>query len=171
MKASSILHSIKHFISKKESKTSSSSDISTLIYATLAEIKEEATIALDAINDQIDIYQARIELSSVLNDLLNENSDLRLEYGQYIGSLFGIINSDTQLIDEIVIHLGEIIEGGFDDYPSESVAALVIVWEEQAVAKLGDLGLTLDQLSAIRQSLDNLPTLAPIVKKQAKTIH
>ena len=107
----------------------------------------------------------------MLNDLLNENSDLRLEYGQYIGSLFGIINSDTQLIDEIVIHLGEIIEGGFDDYPSESVAALVIVWEEQAVAKLGDLGLTLDQLSAIRQSLDNLPTLAPIVKKQAKTIH
>lgn len=99
-------------------------------------MKESATLSLDVISDWVDNLQARIVDINIIQNYLQNDTDMVLKYGNQISELFGKVNALTLIVDEMILYLNSVMNGEYDHYPTQVIASFIMTWDMQANSSL-----------------------------------
>lgn len=110
------------------------------------QLKALASEILDLSIDTIELIQPRIADCNIIYNYLKDDSDTMLKYGAAIGQLFGGVNSLTKMVDIITINLNDTLDGLYDSYPDQSLASMLMIWDEQMYSLLIDVDNHVSQI-------------------------
>lgn len=117
-------------------------------------IRTQASEILDDITESVDVLQVRIETINAIHTYLKHDDDMMLKYGALISELFGRINVYTLTVDEATLNLNDLMDGLYDEWPTASVAAMTMVWDNTAASALGAIIGCLESLERYMEYLN-----------------
>lgn len=117
-------------------------------------ITAQAGSILDDITESVEVLQVRIDTVNAIHTYLKHDDDMMLKYGALIGELFGRINVYTLNVDEVTLNLNDVMDGIYDEWPSQSVAGMVMIWDSVAASSLGAIIGCLESLERYMEYLN-----------------
>lgn len=115
------------------------------------ELKEVSGTILDYMEETIEPLQKRINDLNSIHDFIKFDEALMKQYGSSIGERFGIVNVYTKTIDLITLHLDDVIEGKYDEYPAPAIGSLVFYWDKEVYSAFMEIETVVAELESYMQ--------------------
>lgn len=110
------------------------------------DIKSAASDMLDFIVDAVEPLQNRINDLNAINDYLKYDESISRNYGPVINERFGMVNVHTKTVDTITLHLQDVLDDFYDEFPAPSVGALVYYWDTEVAFSLTEISSLVAEL-------------------------
>lgn len=119
-------------------------------------IKRQAHKYYIELTFDMDNITERLVSLNKLHNMIDENSLLQLEYGQYIGYNTGVIDTSVETASIGIGNIKQVADGKHNDVSNDALSMFSTMWYEIARAEIDGLGeIVTDMYSIMNEIIQN----------------
>ena len=118
-------------------------------------LKNNVSLFINEINGIYETLADKIKVLENMSKLMQTETDIRSEYGEYIGYNMGLVDSAASIIDSSLTNLEKIKDGEMDLVSIGAASLYSTVWYEMAKHELGNIASIVTDMLIVEQELFN----------------